>query len=182
MNKSAKQYIADNDFEGAKERFDNANVRWYKYWFEVCQTIALNNKEWFTKYLFNATEMTIVSVVKTTTTAAEKVSFVYLIKLFDINNEYVFLKGGKTTNPKKRFKELSKYHYKRQDIHITNVEVIKMWELPTEHLAESFEQLLHAYFSNFLQHFRNDRFVPIEITETDFEELEKRYQTICNFV
>lgn len=181
MSKSAKQYIADNDFEGAKERFDNANIRWYKYWFEVCQTIAFNDKEWLTKYLFDTTEMTIVSVVKSTTTTDEKESFVYLVKLFDVNNDYVFLKGGKTMNPKKRFKELSKYHYKRQDVHIGSVEIIKMWKMPSEHLAESFEQLLHSYFSKFLQHFRNDRFIPTEITAEDFEELEKRYQTICSF-
>ena len=50
--KSAKEYIADNDFEGAKARLEKTTIRWELYWYEVCYEIATNDKRWFSLYNF----------------------------------------------------------------------------------------------------------------------------------
>lgn len=180
--KSAIMYIEDNDFEGAVQRFYNTNTRWRRYWFEVCYEIATNDKRWFSFYTFYPNELWILEVEPTEDTFLDTVgNFVYLIKMFDENNEYVFLKGGKTIHLRERMSKLSKYNYKRENVQIARVEIIKTWNLPREHLAESFEQVLHDYFCNKkLQHFPKDRFTPTFVTENDFLELDKRYEIICS--
>ena len=178
--KSAKEYIADNDFEGAKARLEKTTIRWELYWYEVCYEIATNDKRWFSLYNFYPNERRIAAAERTETTFLNEVgNFVYLIKMFDVNDEYVFLKGGKTVNLKVRMAQLSKTVYKTQDITIARIEVIKVWKLPTEQLAVSFEHMLHDYFCNKnLEYFRQDRFTPSMVTEKDFEELEKRYEIV----
>lgn len=180
--KSATLYIEDNDFEGAIYRFYNTNSRWRRYWFEVCYEIATNDKKWFLLYTFYPSELKILAAEPTEDIFPnQRGNLVYLIKMFDKNNEYVFLKGGKTIHLKQRMKKLSDYTYKRENVQISRVEIIKTWELPREHLAESFEQTLHDYFcKKKLQHFPKDRFTPILVTEEDFIELNRRYEVICS--
>lgn len=179
MAKSAQRCIDTNDFKEAKSRFDNAYSNWKEHWFNTCFAIAKNNKEIFKEYVFDPTSITITEMLfAKVNTRNSGGAFVYLIKMFDENGNYVYLKGGKTKDLSRRFYDLSKYHYKREDIHISRIEEIMSWCLPSEHLAESFEQLLHAYFSKFLENTPNDRWTPIEISDEDFEELNKRYEII----
>lgn len=180
---TAKEYIATNDFEGAKARFDNTSPNWKKHWYNTCYEIAQNDSRWFTFYTFYPKDLMIIEETRTEETILDEVgNIVYLIRMFNDNGEYVFLKGGKTNNLRRRMRELKGYHYKREHEHIASIEVIKIWKLPTEHLAESFEKMLHDYFYKFLEYFRQDRFTPTFVTEHDFEELEKRYEAVCSFV
>lgn len=178
MKKTSKQYIETNDFVGAKERFDRAYRNWKEYWFDTCYTIAKNCKEWFTKYVFDPIEKTISPLRNKINKNNHGCAYVYLIKMFDTNGNYIYLKGGKTNNLERRYYELSRNYYKIEGVQISRVEEIKTWELPTEHLAESFEQLVHAYFEKFLENTPKDRWTPIIPSEKDFEEIEKRYKII----
>lgn len=176
MAKSAKQYIEENDFEGALKRYDECYVRWQEHWFNTCYTIANNCKIWFDKYIFDPINKVIEKITKRKAKFQLPKSYTYLIKMYDENDNYVFTKCGKTNNLNRRFKELSKKHYKVQDIKISRIEVVKTWELPNDHLAESMENEAKAYFSQFFFHYPKDRFEPIEFIEDDFRELDKRYQ------
>jgi hypothetical protein len=181
MKKTSTEYINDNDFEGAKERFDSSNRRWKDYWFETCLTIAENCKEWAEKYIIDPIKRTIEKIVQTITANDNKQSCVYLIKMFDSSGRYVFLKGGKTDNLLLRMKQLSSTVYSRSNTIIRNVEIIKVWELPSSHLAECFEQALHHYLASFLTHIPNDRYSPTELTDEHFVELNRRYEIIKGF-
>ena len=108
-------------------------------------------------------------------------SNVYLIKMFDTDGDYVFLKGGKADDITKRLRDLSRQEYKRDNVQIDRVEIIKTWELPNSHLAESFEQALHAYLCNFFDNIPNDRYYPKELTAEQFAELDRRHEIICSF-
>lgn len=179
MAKSAARCIETNDFNEAKARFDNAYRNWKEHWFNACYEIAKNNQEIFQKYVFDCTEITITDVVfAKLVTRKNGGAFVYLIKMFDENNNYVYLKGGKANNLSKRYYDLKKTHYKREDVKISRIEEIKVWCLPSSHSAETFEQALHSYFSRTLTNIPNDRWTPIEPTKEDFEALEQRYETI----
>lgn len=60
--KSQIDYIVTNDFEGAKQRFDNANKRWKKHWYETCLIIAKKVKDLFKKYIFDPINLTITKI------------------------------------------------------------------------------------------------------------------------
>lgn len=181
---TSSSYITNNDFEGAKERFVSANSRWKQHWFNTCVEIAKNCKVWFDKYILDPVNLTITEIVKKAKSVIKncnETSNVYLIKMFDVNDRYVFLKGGKADNVSRRLRDLSRQEYKRDNIQISRVEIIKTWELPNSHLAESFEQALHAYLCNFFENIPNDRYYPTELTEEQFSELDRRYEIIQNF-
>ena len=177
-------YISNNDFEGARERFATSNARWKQHWFDTCSEIVKNCKTWLDKYILDPVNLTITEIVKKTKAAIKKhagTSNVYLIKMFDIDNKYVFLKGGKADDVSKRLRDLSNQEYKRDNVRILRVEIVKTWELPNSHLAESFEQALHAYLCKFYDNNPNDRYYPTELTEEQFAELDRRYEIFCNF-
>ena len=51
--RSAKDYIKENDFEGAKERFEKSERRWRKHWYNTCLEIARKVRFWLRKYVFD---------------------------------------------------------------------------------------------------------------------------------
>ena len=182
--KTAIDYIVENDFEGAKAKFDKANARWKKHWFDTCVRIAEKVKEWATKYLFDPVALTIVEIVRKVKKAISKKngeSYVYLIKMFDDCDSYVFLKAGKANDLKERFNTLGKELYKRSNTQIERLEVLSTWKLPDSHLAEAFEQTIHSYLSKLFIHIPNDRYEPVELNETHFAELNRRYELMAAF-
>lgn len=188
MAKSATQCVNTNDFMEALARFNMANARWKEHWFNACEKITKKCKEWANKYTLNRATLTIEKMVKKAKETVRKVmrkhngaSYVYLIKMFDDAGQYVFLKGGKADSVSKRLKDLSKTEYKRDGVQINRVEIIKTWELPSSHLAESFEQALHAYLCQFFDNIPNDRYHPQELTEEQFAELDRRHKIISSF-
>lgn len=172
-------YIRENDFEGAKERFESANNRWKQHWFDVCVEIAERAKGWLMKYVLDPIALTIEKVKSVVKKSKE--SHVYLIKMFDENNDYVFLKAGKADILENRFKQLIGKRYSGNNTLITGIEVIKTWTLPTNHLAEAFEQLIHAYLSKLFYNYPNDRYDPVELTDEHFAEIERRYELMPTF-
>lgn len=178
--KSQIDYIVTNDFEGAKQRFDNANKRWKKHWYETCLIIAKKVKDLFKKYIFDPVNLTITKINEKLKKIQGK-SFVYLIKMFDENNNYVFLKVGKSNNVDIRLMALSKQYYKKDKIKISRVEKIHTWELPNSHLAEAFEQVLHSFLSSHYINIPNDRYPAINLLEEDLIEFEKRYKLMESF-
>lgn len=182
--RSANDFIADGDFEGAKEKFDNANARWKSHWFNTCVTIAKQCGEWVTKYLIDPVRMTITAigqhVKKRAPKENAKESHVYLIKMYDEDGDYRFLKGGKANDLKQRLSALGKYLYRRDNVQIAKVEIIKTWDLATNHLAEAFEQLLHATLSKKYKNIPNDRYTPVELSAEEIAELDRKYELLCS--
>lgn len=177
--KSANDFIAEGDFEGAKERFDNANGRWKSHWFNTCVTIAKECSEWVTKYLIDPICMTITAIgqhiKKRAPKKNEQDSHVYLIEMYDENGNHVYNKVGKANNIKQRLSTLSKYLYRRDGVQIAEVKIIKTWTLATNHLAESFEQLLHSMMCKKYTNIPNDRYNPASISANEIAEMDRVY-------
>ena len=179
--KTYNEYVNDNDFEGARERFESASNRWREYWFDACVTIMKNCKEWAQKYIIDPIKLTITRIIQAVKPAFPIAPCVYLIRMYDENDHFCFLKIGKTNNLNRRLKELSKYYYKMNDTHISRVELIKMWELPTDELAESCEKAMQHYFSKLYDRIPNDRYAPIEPKEehlAKFDEIHTLLSTL----
>lgn len=51
--KSYDEYIRDNDFEGAKARFENARSRWKNHWWDCLTEIYNTYKNWAKKYILD---------------------------------------------------------------------------------------------------------------------------------
>ena len=176
--RSAKDYIKENDFEGAKERFEKSERRWRKHWYNTCLEIARKVRFWLRKYVFDPIALTIREL-----TEADQVDepCTYLIRMYDEDGEYTYLKAGKAKILEDRLQTLRGKHYKRENIKIGEVEVIKTWKLPTEHLAEAFEQVVHHYLSTIYNNIPNDRYDPVELTEEQFAEIDRRYEMMTAF-
>lgn len=184
MDKTAKECIATNDFEVAKEKFDKASIRWKSHWFNACFQIAQKVKEWTTKYLFDPAKLTITKIerlVKKAISKKDGQAYVYIIKMFDNTGRYVFLKAGKAVDVNERMKELSNQTYKRSNTQITSIDILHTWTLPNSHLAEAFEQVIHSYFASLFTHIPNDRYEPVELNETHIAECNRRYELMQAF-
>lgn len=177
--KTAVDYINENDFEGALDKFDKANPRWKKHWFNTCYSIAQTVKEWATKYIFDPIALTITKIemfVKKTVSKKAGEAYVYLIKMFDENGRYTYLKAGKANNVNHRMKELSNNLYHRENVQIANVDILQTWTLPSSHMAEAFEQVVHHYLSGLFRHIPNDRYEPVELTEEHLAVINHKYE------
>ena len=184
MAKSGKMCVITNDFEEAKYRYENARSNWKDHWFFVCCEIFNNCKDWAKKYIIdtiNKTIVTIKEVIKKTQPKTQKNSYTYLIKMFDDCGKWVYTKIGKTDNLKQRFGKLSKELYAREGVQIANIEPIKIYELPTDDLAQVLENFMRNYFRKSKVLIPNDRFSAFEPSIEDFEMFEKYFQlTIAN--
>ena len=106
----------------------------------------------------------------------EGVSHTYIIKMYDDNNDYVFLKVGKANDVDVRMRQLCKKGY--ADTNIENVEIIKTWELPAPELAEMLEKYIQYKLKQKYTRIPNDRFIPIELSSEQMIELENYYNAI----
>lgn len=176
---SADWFIANEDFEGAKAKFDKANARWRGHWFNTCATIAKRCSEWATKYLIDPVCMTITAIGQYVKKRAPKnndaESHVYLIEMYDEDGNHVYNKVGKANNLKQRLGTLSKQFYARSGIQIASIRIIKTWDLATNHLAESFEQLLHSIMCKKYENIPNDRYTPVALSADEVAEMDRVY-------
>lgn len=184
MSKSASYYIENNDFEGAKLKFENSNARWLNHWFDACKTIYENCKEWSKKYVLDPIAKTI-SAIKDYITKKKpnknSVSNTYLIKMFDICGNWVFTKIGKADVLSNRLNKLSSQYYARDGVQIGKVEIIKYYEVPNDDCAQILESLMRNYFRKTKRHIPNDRFEPFDPTEEDMQMFENYYNlTLAN--
>lgn len=174
-----KYYIQNEDFEGALERFNNARSNWKPHWFDVCATIAKTCSEWATKYLLDPVRMTITAigqyVKKRVPKNNDAESHVYLIEMYDDEGNHVYNKVGKANNLKQRLSTLSRQFYARSGIQIASIRIIKTWDLATNHLAESFEQLLHSIMCKKYENIPNDRYTPVALPADEVAEMDRLY-------
>jgi hypothetical protein len=177
MTKSSTTYIEQCDFEGAKARFDSANARWKKHWFDVCVKIAETVKEWATKYIFDPINLTIEKIGNIIKNKIEKEEEekVYLLKFYNLENELVFSKIGTTKRDiNTRINEHLRYYRKEYGyLYCTLESVINCQNLP----CEGAESYCRAFFiKKFPLAFKkNDRFVDVEIPVEDFENCVNQY-------
>lgn len=177
-NKAAHMCISDNDFISAKERFDCSNARWKGYWFETCYTIAKNNPQYLEKFLFNEEELTIIKVKRVVKYSDVAPSHTYLIDLLDKKEEVVFTKVGKADKISKRLNQIIDKGYK--EAQIDDIKILKIFEMPTDDLAEALESLIKNYIKKHknVGYYPKDRFTPFAPSEEDYKAFEKIYNLI----
>lgn len=178
--KSCTDYIRNNDFIGAKERFDKSYTNWRKHWFDTCYEIATRNPQYFEKYLFNEEELTIIKVkvvVKYTDTAP---SHTYLIDLLNEKEEKVFTKVGKADIVDKRLNQILRKGYREAEVE--DVNILKVFDLPSDDLAEALESLIKYYIkkNKNVGYYPQDRFTPFIPSVEDYEEFERLYNLILS--
>ena len=182
--KSADEYIASNDFRGAKSRLNHSNARWKSHWFNTCLTIAENKPSIFDKYEFNYEDYTIVKI-QIIKYAKEKAvpphsfasSHTYLVTL-QSPEENVFFKVGKANDIEKRLSQIVDKGYVGENI--VHADIIKTYDLPSEDLAEALESCIKHYIKSRkeVKHYPKDRFEPFLPTEEDFDNFDLIRETI----
>jgi hypothetical protein len=186
MSKSKADLIANNDFENAKIKFENANGRWKSHWFDCCQQIMNNCREWAKKYIIDPITMTIKAIGEMITKIKPKkdsTSHTYLIKMFDTSGNWIFTKIGKADVIQKRMNDFKNHEYKRNKVTIGSTEIIKEYELPNDDMAQILESFMRNFFRKTKSetYYPNDRFDAFEPTAEDLDTFEKYYQlTLAN--
>ena len=184
MSKSMNWYIENNDFEGAKERFETTTPSWRRRWFETCAIIFQNCKELAKKYVLNPIDCTISKVITVATRkyanniqvaencdllddAAEKC---YLFTFYDAFDNMVCSKIGTTTRAvTQRLKEeLKSVTYTKMGcVRAVVNRVYNCGSLPAEGLESYFRA---AYIKKYPESFKkNDRFIStfFDLAEAD---------------
>ena len=182
MEKSYKEYISTNDFEGAKERFESANKRWKAHWFEACEKIFETCKDWAKKYILDKINKAILVIgefiTKKRPKDEEATSNTYLIKMFDEVGNWVFTKIGKANVVAKRMRDFINHEYKRDGVKISNIEIVKTYQVPNDDLAQVLESLMRNYFRKTRKFIPNDRFEAFEPTAEDLQVFENNYNLV----
>lgn len=186
VRKSAKQYIIEDDFEGAFERFETTTKQWKNYWFEVCQQIANNCQEFLQKYIINPIDKTIQVIrrekkqkksiydnkiiIDCKDLMDNKNEKCYLFEFYDSKNNLVCSKVG-TTKRKvlQRLKEeLNSNTYKKLDCEKAIVRrVYDCGDMPAEGAESYFRAYYIKQFPNSFK--KNDRFMN-EYFDFDFAD------------
>lgn len=180
--KTATMCIETNDFEEAKFRFDNAYRNWKEHWFNACYEIAKKCQCYLEEYGFDFDEIAIFPLGKKVNKNNSGNAYVYLIKMFDDNGNFAFLKIGKTNDLSRRYRELRHSHY-AGNINIIWTEEIKTWELPSDFLAVGFEHILHHFLlTENLTNVPNDRWIPTELTAEQFLKMDEKYEKMCQLI
>lgn len=185
--KSAPCCIEDNDFYSAKERFDDTTKQWKPYWFRTCYKIAQKNPEILENYVFIEEEYQIiyVEVVKRRKIAktveeqtiikcdSEIKSHTYLIDIIDNEDCRVFTKVGKANVVETRLNQIISKGY--SGVNISKTDLLKVYEMPSEDLAEGFESLIKHYIKTCkaVNYYPRDRFSPFDFTDNDYKKIEE---------
>lgn len=181
-NPTYSDYVSSNDFEGAKERFDNANKRWKPHWFEACEEIFNACQDWAKKYILDKANKVILAIgefiTKKRPKDEEATSNTYLIKMFNDAGEWVFTKIGKANVVAKRMRDFINHEYKRDGVVISDVEIVKSYQVPNDDLAQVLESLMRAYFRKSHKYIPNDRFEAFEPTAEDLQVFENNYNLV----
>lgn len=180
--KSAEQYIYDEDFDGAFERFESTNARWKNYWFDVCLQISETCKEVLKKYIINPIDKTIFIIDRTIDKITNKkqraskfdnkiiidcdnlydesAEKCYLFEFYNSENQLVCSKVGTTTRTviQRLKEELKSDTYKNLDCQMAIIRrVYDCGKYPAEGLESYFRA---CYIKKFPESFKkNDRFM-----------------------
>lgn len=177
--KSAKEYIIEEDFDGAFDRYEKANARWKQYWYDVCIQISETYKDVFKRYVINKIDKTILIIGKSIDKAKNKITktynqiFIdcdeiykegdekcYLFEFYNSKQELVCSKVGTTIRGvvQRLKEELRSETYKKLDCQSAIVRrVYNCGNLPAEGLESYFRA---CYIRKYPQSFKkNDRFM-----------------------
>ena len=191
--KSMGWYVANNDFEGAVERWINTNATWKQRWFETCETIFNNCKEWAKAYILNPIDGSIKKICKILTKRKTKYSEViqiaegvdllddakqkcYLFTFFDADGNMVCSKVGTTTRKvlQRLKEELNSDTYKK--IGCARAVVNRVYDcgdIPAEGLESYFRAM---YIRRYPQSFKkNDRFMNEWFDLKEADEIVLKY-------
>lgn len=186
-------YVANNDFEGAVERWMNTNATWKQRWFETCETIFNNCKEWAKTYILNPIDGSIKKICKILTQRKTKYSELiqvaegvdlldnakekcYLFTFFDADGNMVCSKVGTTTRKvlQRLKEELNSDTYKK--IGCTRAVVNRVYDcgsIPAEGLESYFRAM---YIRRYPQSFKkNDRFMNEWFDLKEADEIVLKY-------
>lgn len=186
-------YVANNDFEGAVERWMNTNATWKQRWFETCETIFNNCKEWAKTYILNPIDGSIKKVYKILTQRKTKYSELiqiaegvdlldnakekcYLFTFFDADGNMVCSKVGTTTRKvlQRLKEELNSDTYKK--IGCARAVVNRVYDcgnIPAEGLESYFRAM---YIRRYPQSFKkNDRFMNEWFDLKEADEIVLKY-------
>lgn len=178
---TSTDYINNNDFEGAYSRYCRANSYWRPHWYETCEQIAKYAIDVAKNYIFDPIAKTITKIGKAIKRAGrpsknvEDSSYVYLIRMFS-NGEEVFTKVGKANDIGARMNQLKKYKYKRENIQIDCIELVRCWSLPNSKFAESFESFVHGLMSREETLIPQDRYKPIAEMDRVAALIDRQYE------
>lgn len=186
-------YVVNNDFEGAVERWLNTSANWKKKWFQTCETIFNNCKEWAKTYILNPIDNSIKKIHGILTKRKSKYSDIiqvaegvdlldnakekcYLFSFFDDKDNLVCSKIGTTTRTvRERLKEeLNSSTYKNIGcIRAVINKVYDCGELPAEGLESYFRA---SYIKKYPQSFKkNDRFMNEWFDLKEADEIVLKY-------
>ena len=175
---SMEWYINNNDFEGAKARYESTSLNWKNRWFEVCLKIYNKCKELAKEWVINPVDKTISKVVNIISKRKSKYDEMiqinaevgtnydkgtekcYLFTFYNANDEMVCSKIGTTTREvrKRLIEELKSKTYQNMGcVRAVVNRVYDCGELPAEGLESYFRAMyIKAYPESFK---KNDRFL-----------------------
>lgn len=187
-------YLQNNDFEGAKERFETTSKNWKGRWFEVCLQIYEKCKELAKIYFVNPINQTIIKIadvlgkrrgkydgkiqISTEISAdydkgKEKC---YLFTFYNENDEMVCSKVGTTTRKivERLKEELKSKTYKEMGcVRAVVNRVYDCGDLPAEGLESYFRAM---YIKQYPQSFKkNDRFMNTFFDLQKADEIAQAY-------
>ena len=187
MAKNWLYYVANDDFEGAFERFQQATKNWKNYWFNVCAQIADNCAEWLKQYTIDREHLTIEEKIPVKRTRREyqidtngvdlldnTAEKCYLFRFFDADGKRICSKIGTTTRKvKTRMREelASKTYIQMGAVSAVIDRVYCCDPFPAEGLESRFRA---EYIRKFPDSFKkNDRFI---LRDFDLNEADKIVQ------
>ena len=186
-------YVANNDFEGAVERWMSTNATWKQRWFETCEIIFNSCKEWAKTYILNPIDGSIKKICRILTQRKTKYSELiqvaegvdlldnakekcYLFTFFDADGNMVCSKVGTTTRKvlQRLKEELNSDTYKK--IGCTRAVVNRVYDcgnIPAEGLESYFRAM---YIRRYPQSFKkNDRFMNEWFDLKEADEIVLKY-------
>lgn len=184
MTYSYDDYIKNDDFEGAKIRFETTNKRWKQHWWNCLVSIYEKSKRWAKKYILDPINKIISENILLADEMIEDLAKeyddsgnnCYLFKFFDFDDNIIFSKIGTSTRSirKRLRKEINDYIKMGFDIWRATIESVIDCGKTHVHGAESAvrAKLIKKYPTNYLP---NDRFLNLNVSVKEFNKIVKAY-------
>jgi len=197
MAKSLKEYIAQNDLEGAYLRYQNANAKWREHWWSGVVEIFNSCKEFASQFILDLENKVLRPIIEKVKNVKSKIinrdvpiiekgdfsnchgEQVYFFKFFNEADEILWTKIG--TTAKSYFDRCKReiYDYNRKGHGVAKViidNVLNCGDIP----AESYESFLRAMLIKEYPNtwHRNDRFFCTDIPVERFNTLCKIYSEL----
>jgi hypothetical protein len=157
--KSMADIKADLDFEEAKYRYEICrSASWRSRWWDLIVNIWQKSTEWAKKYILDPVNKIIAKVGEEIQNAIHP-HYAYWISLINVKNEIVFEKVGTAEKPYKRWEDILKERYCKENGVFTYV-ARKLWVVPDRETALGLEARLKSDLIKLYKghHVPNDRF------------------------